>query len=171
MKLRLTGAGFDRYTGQMGVVYFENGLSQQDVMPNDAIRIAGSIGAEWENGAPANLGAIYTQNLMTPAPDITQQSGLELLKSVTGHVNANQAQANADQVASMTTGIKKQDDAPVEKVATATANTAKQKYSKEALEEVADKDGIAGLREIGNELGVKANSITALIQEILHAQG
>ncbi|MGQ1580351.1 hypothetical protein ACT42A_18710 (plasmid) [Acinetobacter baumannii] len=76
MKLKLTGAGFENYTGQMGVVFFENGLSKYDVMPNDAIRIASTIGAVWENGDPANLGAIHTQNLMTPAPDIRQQSGL-----------------------------------------------------------------------------------------------
>ncbi|MBP4651981.1 hypothetical protein ITD57_20345, partial [Acinetobacter baumannii] len=89
MKLKLTGAGFENYTGQMGVVFFENGLSKYDVMPNDAIRIASTIGAVWENGDPANLGAIHTQNLMTPAPDIRQQSGLELLHSITGHAHLN----------------------------------------------------------------------------------
>ncbi|MDV5203722.1 hypothetical protein [Acinetobacter baumannii] len=36
MKLKLTGAGSENYTGQMGVVFFENGLSKYDVMLNDA---------------------------------------------------------------------------------------------------------------------------------------
>lgn len=90
---------------------FENGLSKYDVMPNDAIRIASTIGAVWENGDPANLGAIHTQNLMTPAPDIRQQSGLELLHSITGHahLNADQVQQHSDQVASLTTGVEKQE--------------------------------------------------------------
>lgn len=43
-------------------------------------------------------------------------------------------------------------------------------YTREQLEEIADKRGIKGLREIGDELGVKANSVTALIDDILKAQ-
>lgn len=162
MKLRLTGAGFDKYTGQMGVVYFVEGLSQHDVMPNDAIRIASTIGAEWENGDPANLGAIHTQNLMTPAPDITQQSGLDLLHSITGHanLNADQAQENSNKVASMTTGLEKQEEPK-----------APPKYTQADLEKIADESGIAGLRLIGEEFGVKGNSIAALIKAIMEVQG
>lgn len=163
MKLKLTGAGFENYTGQMGVVFFENGLSKYDVMPNDAIRIASTIGAVWENGDPANLGAIHTQNLMTPAPDIRQQSGLELLHSITGHahLNADQVQQYSDQVASLTTGVEKQES---------TAKKAEPKYTQEALEKIADESGIAGLREIAAEFDVKGNSIATLIKAIMNAQ-
>ncbi len=142
---------------------FENGLSKYDVMPNDAIRIASTIGAVWENGDPANLGAIHTQNLMTPAPDIRQQSGLELLHSITGHahLNADQVQQHSDQVASLTTGVEKQES---------TAKKAEPKYTQEALEKIADESGIAGLREIAAEFNVKGNSIATLIKAIMNAQ-
>ena len=43
-------------------------------------------------------------------------------------------------------------------------------YSKEELEKIADESGIKGLREIGDPLGVKGTSITALIEGIIQAQ-
>jgi hypothetical protein len=42
--------------------------------------------------------------------------------------------------------------------------------SKESLEAVADADGIKGLREISDPMGLKANSIHELIEKILAAQ-
>jgi hypothetical protein len=51
------------------------------------------------------------------------------------------------------------------------AAPASQKYTREALEQIADDGGIIALREIGNPLGVRANSIRALIASILEAQG
>lgn len=67
MKLKLTAAGFETYTGQMGVVWFEDGLSTDDVLPVDAVRIAGVMGAEWEDGTSANVSQIYLDNMNTPA--------------------------------------------------------------------------------------------------------
>ena len=43
-------------------------------------------------------------------------------------------------------------------------------YSREELEAIADKDGIQGLRDIGNPLNVKATAIDKLIEMILLAQ-
>jgi len=83
MKLRLTQAGFESYTGQMGVVWFENGLSVTDVSPIDAIRISAAIGADWEDGTAANVGDMYLNNMNVPAhvgmadrtsPEAPQQS-------------------------------------------------------------------------------------------------
>ena len=68
MKLRLIGAGFESYTGQMGVINFENGVSVSEVSPLDAVRVAGIIGAEWEDGTPANVAQSYIDNMNTPAP-------------------------------------------------------------------------------------------------------
>jgi hypothetical protein len=67
MKLRLTQAGFEGYTGQMGVVMFENGLSVGDVLPIDAIRISAAIGADWEDGSAANVGEMYLNAMHAPA--------------------------------------------------------------------------------------------------------
>ena len=46
-----------------------------------------------------------------------------------------------------------------------------QRFSGEELESLADCDGIAGLRQIGNTLGVKAKGIVEMIEGILKAQG
>jgi hypothetical protein len=68
MKLRLTQLGFENYTGQMGVIFFKDGLSTADVLVVDATRMAAVMGCEWENGSPANVGQIYLDNMNTPAP-------------------------------------------------------------------------------------------------------
>ena len=44
-------------------------------------------------------------------------------------------------------------------------------YTEEQLAAIADKQGIAGLREIAEPLGVKGNSIAGLISSILKAAG
>lgn len=68
MKLRLTQPGFETYTAQMGVTFFENGLSTTDVSVMDATRMAAVMGCEWEDGTPANVGQIYLDNMHTEAP-------------------------------------------------------------------------------------------------------
>ncbi|MCL2874770.1 MAG: hypothetical protein FWF12_00450 [Betaproteobacteria bacterium] len=72
MKLRLTAKGWETYTGQMGVIFFKGGLSVDDVLPVDAVRVAGVIGAEWENGKPANVSQIYLDNLHTQASSVKE---------------------------------------------------------------------------------------------------
>lgn len=44
-------------------------------------------------------------------------------------------------------------------------------YTKEQLEEIADKDGIKGIRMIGDSLGVRGNSIADLIAKIMAVAG
>jgi hypothetical protein len=182
MKLKLKGGGFENYTGQMGVVYFENGLSKFDVNPNDAIRIAGSIGAEWENGAPANVGDIYTQNMNTPAPSVEQQGGMSLLQGVVGIVNADDAMRLSESVANsqMWGGdtVTEPSATPVqasviqpETTAAAELTTSSTGYTAESLAEIADQSGIAGLREIAAQFEVTGNSIAMLIERILKKQG
>lgn len=163
MKLRLTGGSFANYTGQMGVVYFENGLSVHDVHPNDAIRIAGSIGAEWENGSPANVGDLYTQNMNTPAPSVEQMGGMEALLAVVGVPNADVAMENSTNVAHAQLGVKQEEAALAEAPA--------EKYTAESLAQLADEKGIVGLREVAKSFGVTGNSIAVLIERILEKQG
>lgn len=45
------------------------------------------------------------------------------------------------------------------------------RYSRKELEAIADKGGIAALRQIGNDLGVREKSIEAMIEKILNAAG
>ncbi|WBM72993.1 hypothetical protein OH773_21765 (plasmid) [Buttiauxella sp. WJP83] len=46
-----------------------------------------------------------------------------------------------------------------------------QRFTREELESIADSEGIAGLRLIGNQVGVKAKGIVEMIEGILTAQG
>lgn len=46
-----------------------------------------------------------------------------------------------------------------------------QRFTREELESIADCEGISGLRQIGNQIGVKAKGIVEMIEGILKAQG
>ena len=70
MKLRLTQDGFENYTGQFGIHHFEAGLTVDHVSNMDATRIAAVMGAEWEDGSPANVGQIYLDSMNVGAKDV-----------------------------------------------------------------------------------------------------
>lgn len=165
MKLRLTGKGFENYTGQMGVHYFKHGVSTNDVLPVDGIRIAATIGAIWEDGSHANIGDVYCQNLQTPAPTGLQQVRLDHLATVVGLTNATQAIAQTTSVA------EEQFKAMGVVIPQTQEKQVVSQYSRDQLEDIADTKGLAGLREVGTELGVKAGSINELIERILEISG
>jgi hypothetical protein len=144
MKLRLTQSGFEHYTGQMGVIQFEDGLSTGDVLHIDATRVAGVMGAEWENGQPANVSQLYLDAMDHRAPTDEEQ----------------RAAANSDVPKSI-------DMDEVKEKAEALGKT----YTEEELAAIADKEGINGLRAIADPLGVKGNSIRGLMDVILKAAG
>ena len=140
MKLRLTQAGFQNFTGQMGVVWFENGLSTTDVLPIDGVRISAAIGATWEDGTTPNKAEMYLSVKDSPSFVGTPRSVEEPATASSGDVNEAPAAAS---------GVV---------------------YTEEALAKIADEKGIAGLRDIGDTLGVKGTSIVGLIAGILKAQ-
>lgn len=180
MKLRLTGEGFTNYTGQMGVIYFQDGVSINEVLPVDGMRIAGTIGAVWEDGSHANIGDVYAANLQTPAPTGLQAQRLDHLAAVVGVQNAAQAidvtnivaqaqfkaegvnvVASAQPAAAVGGGSADQSHAQLDV----------EKYSRSDLEKVVDESGLTGLREVGAKVGVKAGSINDLIERILEVAG
>lgn len=140
MKLRLTAPGWQTYTGQMGVIFFENGLSVGDVLPVDAVRVAGVIGAEWEDGRPANVSQIYLDNMQTEAA--VMQDNREPEAPVV-EIKSEVTQVTSPEVT----------------------------YTEAQLAEIADNGGITALREIATPLGIKSNSIAAMIAAILKAAG
>lgn len=142
MKLRLTQGGFESYTGQMGVIFFENGLSVSDVLPVDAVRVAGVVGAEWEDGSPANVGQLYLDAVNNPAP---------VFERVVVEEVSEKASEKAPDI-----------EAAVDPIV---------RYSEDDLAAVADKDGIAGLRKIAEPLGIKDKSIGGLMAAILKVAG
>lgn len=148
MRLKLTQQGFETYSGQMGVITFTDGLSDNHVRPQDAIRMAATMLCEWEDGTPANVAQSILDNAHTAATI-----------NVENELTADQAIADQQREAN---GAGKS-DLPM----TAAPSLGGITYTQEELEAVADKDGIKGLRAIASPLGVKGNSINELIRGIV----
>lgn len=145
-KIRLTQEGFENYSGQMGVLMFEQGLSTTDVSPNDARRIGAVMRCEWEGGDDPSNAQRLLDSMHTPAPVFVadgQGTDHDAEKAVVEH---------KEQVVSQVNDIPKTTDTG---------------WSQEQLEAVADKEGIKGLRAIADPMGIKGTSIRELIKEIL----
>lgn len=140
MKLKITEPGWEGFSGTLGVVAFEDGVSVSDVSHIEANIISGNIrvvNADCGSGVGALEANADMQN--TACVSNTLQTMAEI-------------QAGEKPVAPQ---VKQVEDTP------------QAKYTKESLEVIADKSGIAGLREIGDSLGVKGTSISGLIESIL----
>jgi hypothetical protein len=142
MKLRIVEPGFEKYEGQMGVVFFENGLSTDDVSQLDATRMSAVMQCEWESGSTMSVTQRLLDETDTPAPIVSD--GAEAAKPETEKVSdkPNDSNANNEKFVS---------------------------YTREELEDIADTGGIAGLREIAEPMGIKGNSIAKLIDDIFEA--
>ena len=135
MKLVLKEPGFENFTGQMGVVFFENGVSTTDVSVLDSIRMSAVMRFAWEDGTSPSV----AQHLLDRANDTPPE-------------------------------VKPTVEQPVavvseKKLIVRTGPS----YTEEQLAEIADKGGIAELRSIGEQFGIKGNSIRGLIEQIVRA--
>lgn len=138
MKLRLTQEGFATYAGQMGVIFFEDGLSTADVAVRDAVRMSAVMGCEWEDGTPASVAQSILDNAHTPAPMFV--SGAD------GQHDPTTKYEGAGMFSA----------APVAP-----------QFVEAELEALADKEGIKGLRVLADPLNIKGNSIKDLIAALL----
>lgn len=78
MKLRLLDPGMQHYTAQMGVVFFEDGVSTADVSHKDACRIAAVYRCEYEDGTNPSvsqflLDSMHTQAVSTNATTVVTE--------------------------------------------------------------------------------------------------
>lgn len=144
MKIKIDKEGYEQFTGQMGTVSFVDGVSVADVSEVEAKRLGAALPIVWldEKGEHAGVANV--------AADL---------------VAAYRLQAKVEE---MVVGVDKEREKPV---ATAPVEPVVRKHYTEAeLAAVADKHGIAGLREIGAVWNVKGRSIPELIKDILNAQ-
>lgn len=140
MKVRLTQPGFQKYTGQMGVVFFQDGLSTDHVAERDAIRMAAVMNCEWEDGS--NLSP--SQNVIN-----TLKNAAPVQKALTTGEDGASTEP-------------KTDEPPAPPAETP-------KWTREELEALADAQGIQGLRQIADPAGIKGRSITEMIEAIVNA--
>lgn len=146
-KLKIIMAGMETYTGFVGMVEFENGISKTPVPQIISDRISGVItmmeidedGSEQQ----ANPAARITSHMDVEAPviDASSRSSDEELLEERRRDAINQLKAPTDRF-----------------------------YTLEELEGIAERSGIAGIREIANLWNVRDRSIPKLITEVLRAQ-
>lgn len=85
--------------------------------------------------------------------------------------NVSAAGAYSERYNVTTENLKEHVAEPVTNLDRGTVQPGIQMYTREELEAVADSEGIAGLRLIGGNIGVKAKGIVEMIDGILKAQG
>lgn len=143
MKIRMTDAGYASFTGAFGTVNFENGVSVDEVSSAEARLIGAIVSIEaLEDGEFKSDSQKLMDAKDMPASMETLPTLAQLMSE--GKVKSPETKSEPEQPKQL-------------------------EYTKEALEEIADKKGIAGLREIGDPMGVKGASITKLIDGILSA--
>lgn len=152
-KIRLIGPLFEGYSGYLGPVLFEKGVSVEKVQRNQAIHISHGFSVEALNDdgeavfrihggmIPATANMFVVKDL--PVAKVSEKAPVVEAKNETDGADDH-------------TGSE-----PV---------TETTKYTREELEAIADKSGLQGLRDIGDAIGVKAKSIPALIDKILSKQ-
>jgi hypothetical protein len=145
LKLIMKEPGNESYTGQFGVIQFENGTSTSDVSPLDAVRIGAVMRVIWENGNAPSMADEF-------APEFLKGAPLEIQITPPPAV----APVGAELSAASSLDLDKVDPNPPHTV--------------ESLGAIADAEGIKGLRVIGDKFNVHEKSVAALIQGILKAQ-
>lgn len=145
MKIRLIETGYESLTGMFGEVEFVDGVSVHDVSPVQARFLASIVRIENIDGTDPGENARFQSafNLEAQSFQLPTLAELEAAGKPAEVGQAQEAQVQA-QVA--------------------------EQYTQESLEAIADKGGIAGLREVADPLGVKGTSIAKLIEGILAAQ-
>jgi len=171
-RIRITEKGWTGFTGSMGTAIFQDG--EADVSALEALRIGASIavmevgeeGEEVEQISPS-LDITRHKNLSATVVKPKEAAEMTLITPDRGEdavdTAASQFQAIVD-ASEGTAAEGGEEDNTEESQNTATVHT------RETLEAIADKEGIKGLREIADPLGVKSTSIVPLIDAILEKQ-
>lgn len=137
MKVRIVEPALSNYTGTLYQISFTDGVSDRELTAQEASLIGAAMRVENLDGE--QVGA---------AVDHMRRHEVSLDKAV---------EKNADTERAINEATEKEKPAAKEKPS----------YTREQLEAIADKEGISGLREIADPLGIKGRSINELIGEIL----
>ena len=169
-RIRIVSKGWETFTSSLGHgAMFENGVSVDPVDQRNIRRIGASLSiVDAETGEPLGPSAemAAAQNKRAPVfkargktPKQNRADNAEQTAErarLIAEAKAREEKREADRKAAEAKRLEDEFGAVV--------------YSREELEAVAANDGIKGLREIADPLGVKNTSISGLIEEILNAQ-
>ncbi|MEO9497588.1 MAG: hypothetical protein ABJG42_24155 [Vibrio splendidus] len=149
MRIRLVQESMRNYSGHLGDIYFENGVSVDHVAPAQAHRMAVIMPIETLNGEdPSMLNMMHELHYASS-------------ENVGDVIRGRMKELEGDD--------KHHEEAPVVAKSAEPVESA-QLYQRETLEDIADKEGIAGLRKLGDAHEIKGRSISELIEELLQVQ-
>lgn len=182
MHIKLVEPGFQSYTGLLGEIEFEEGLSVESLSRAQADRIASSIRVETVEGE--GVGSAHDMLDRSHQAEIAEP--LETQEQIDIREDNAETERQLNELAELNADGPVQDgapstlagdltpEAPVEQEASdapvENAVVEPAKHTAESLGLIADEKGIQGLREIAEALDVKGNSIAKLIEGILAKQ-
>lgn len=179
-RIRLTRPEMAKFSSHMGTVLFKDGVSVDHVSAAEA-RLLGSITAvevindDNETVGKAGLGQEHANLRSKKAevekpltPDQEKPNAPEEILQPDVKVEPIKSEEDPDDVvaAELEQKVSDLEDA----VQDETVSEPAEALSREALETIADEEGIAGLRKIGEPLNVKSNSVEGLIEKLVAAQ-
>lgn len=146
-KLKIVAAGWEGFTGPLCAVNFTDGVSDETLSRLQIDRIAAIIQCDLVDASGTDVGQAGA------AVREANRSGVEA--PVEGLDTMTPEELAAERKRAMDEMLK---------------NPASKLYTEAELEDIADKTGIKGVREIGDKWGVKERAIGKLIFLILQAQ-
>lgn len=176
MKIKLTQSGWETYTGQMGILQFVDGLSVTDVPFRDAARMSAVMVCEFEDGSSCSPSQRLLDTAGVEAPvgrpvEVTDPGLVVDLPVADSGVE--KPEVDEDEAARLEAARLKAEAEGKEAVSegedTGGEPVDPSLYTLDELSAIADSKGIAGLREIAGPMGIKSNSITGLIDELMKA--
>ena len=151
MQIRLTDPGFAGFTGYFGNIKFEDGVSEH-ISSVEAERLGCIVACETLDGENPSA----TQRMV----DVRNKDLNEFIG--TAH-EVSDLSAQTEQVESQ---AGEQVAAQTESVNSSAAKPGFE-FTREDLEALADAEGIAGLRNLGSQHGIKGRSIVEIIDELM----
>ena len=164
MKVKLTQEGFENYTGQMGVHFFENGLSTADMTFRDSARMAAVMKCEYEDGTNCSPSQRILDTKLIEA-DSARDTYDEPAAKQSKKAVAADVLTKVDVDPNKGVSVEKQDDDQKKEP----QEPAPELWTAEELGVIADKEGIVGLRAIADPLGIRSNSIAGVITALVNA--
>lgn len=165
MKIRIVSPGWETFTGQMGWgAVFEDGVSVGEIIPRVINRLGASlqiVNAETGEQLGPSANAVNVHDHDAP-----------VAAELETHTEIEQGQADERERLAKEAEERKAAEAVALEAARAkaAADAAGVVYSRQELEAIGANDGIDGLRQVAEPLGVKGRSIAELVNAVLDAQ-
>lgn len=154
MKIRITDPGFAGFNGHLGTAFFVDGVCD-DVSPQEAERMASILSfEEVDTGANPSVTQRMVDLVNKNADEMGINSNAVLVKALNPLPTPAPLESRPEQI---------------QQLPTLTGLT--YDYTQEQLSELADKEGIAGIRAFAAVYGINGRSLNGIIKELLDLKG